>query len=309
MVPWRAHSGEPTKQDTLHVWESRRYILTSPWKKSRALRTRRQRVCGWKHCFGPQSASIARLLRQIEDGSPPIRSSMRAARRCRYCRFSSRPTTECPGNARGSPVPASYFLNFGYNHGRDYYKLLDAETGKVVFSRDATWHHPEAPLILPATAAGNPPAAPPEDIYVPMPTPVPSVAVPSPALAPAATLPPPPTPLPTSPAPIPPRISRELEYEGYVEMPERTRGKTPTLRDAYREYTHCHGLPLDHMRLWCQCWRRVKQSTKLSANTALRKTRRTYMPTAHASDPPTPNRVSDVEKSSHAEKWRHSVHQ
>ena len=50
-----------------------------------------------------------------------------------------------------------YLLNFGYNHGHDCHKLLDAETGKVVFSRDVTWHHPEAPLIPPATAVGNPP--------------------------------------------------------------------------------------------------------------------------------------------------------
>ena len=107
MVPRRAHSGEPTKQDTLHVRESRTYILTSAWKKSRALRTRRQRVCGWSHCFGPQSASVGRLPRQMKDGSPPIRSSMGAARRCRCCRFSSRPTTECPGNAKGNPVPTS----------------------------------------------------------------------------------------------------------------------------------------------------------------------------------------------------------
>ena len=47
-----------------------------------------------------------------------------------------------------------YFLNFGYNHGHDCHKLLDAETRKVVFSRDVTWHHPEAPLIPPATAVG-----------------------------------------------------------------------------------------------------------------------------------------------------------
>ena len=31
-----------------------------------------------------------------------------------------------------------YFLNFGYNHGHDCHKLLAAETGKVVFSRDVT---------------------------------------------------------------------------------------------------------------------------------------------------------------------------
>ena len=57
-----------------------------------------------------------------------------------------------------------YFLNFGYNHGRNCHKPLDAETEKVAFSRDVTRHHPEAPLMLPATAVRNPPTAPPEDI-------------------------------------------------------------------------------------------------------------------------------------------------
>ena len=74
-----------------------------------------------------------------------------------------------------------YFLNFGYNHGHDCHNLLDAETGKVVFSHDVTWHHREAPLILLATAVGNPPTAPPKDIYVLIPTPVPSVAESAPA--------------------------------------------------------------------------------------------------------------------------------
>ena len=40
-----------------------------------------------------------------------------------------------------------YFLNFGYNHGRDCYRLLDAETGRVAYSRYVTWHHPEVPWI------------------------------------------------------------------------------------------------------------------------------------------------------------------
>ena len=31
-----------------------------------------------------------------------------------------------------------YFLNFGYNHGRDCYRLLDAETERVAYSRDVT---------------------------------------------------------------------------------------------------------------------------------------------------------------------------
>ena len=96
------------------------------------------------------------------------------------------------------------------------------------------------------------PTEPPRDTYVSMPQSVP-VAAPSsapvatpPAPAPAATLPPPPTPTSNSPAPIPPRVSRELEHEGYVEIPGRTRGETRVLRDASRECAHRHGIPLDH---------------------------------------------------------------
>ena len=105
-----------------------------------------------------------------------------------------------------------YFLNFGYNHGQDCYRLLDAETGRVAFSRDVTWHHPETPWIAPIRVA---PTEPPRDIYIPMSQSVP-VAAPSPAPvatppapAPAATLPPPPTRTSNSPTPIPPRVSRE----------------------------------------------------------------------------------------------------
>ena len=150
-----------------------------------------------------------------------------------------------------------YFLNFGYNHGRDYSKLLDAEIGKkVVFSRVFTWYHPEAPLILPATAVGNPPAVPPEDIYVPIPTPVPIVATPSSALAPvpahapepapsatpapasvptSSSITPPPLTMSTPPVPIPPRVGRKLRHKRYEEMPGRTLGQT-------RPYAHRHGL-------------------------------------------------------------------
>ena len=57
----RAHSGERTKQDTRHVWETRASTRTPAWKKSRVLRTPRLLVCGWSHCFGPQSALTGRL--------------------------------------------------------------------------------------------------------------------------------------------------------------------------------------------------------------------------------------------------------
>ena len=148
-----------------------------------------------------------------------------------------------------------YFLNFGYNHGYDCSKLLDAEIGKkIVFSCDVTWYHPEAPLILPATAVGNPPAVPPEDIYVPIPTPVPIVATPSPAPAPvpahapapapaatpaptyvptSASITPPPLTMSKPPVPISPCVGRKLQHKRYEEMPGRTLGQT-------RPYAHRH---------------------------------------------------------------------
>ena len=170
-----------------------------------------------------------------------------------------------------------YFLNIGYNHGHDCHKLLDAETGKVLFSREVTWHHPEAPLIPPTTAVGNPPTARPGDIYVPMPTPVPSVAAPAlapvpPASAPAPAPPtsPPPVPMSNSSAPIPSRVSRGRAHEEYVEIPGRTRGETRAMHDASREYAHRHS----------QCWRRVKRYTTPYTNTA---PLRTFQPRVHQS--------------------------
>ena len=176
-----------------------------------------------------------------------------------------------------------YFLFFGYNHGRDCYRLLDAEMGRVAYSCDVTWHHPETPWTAPIHAARTVPS---RDIYVPMSQSVP-VASPSPAPvatppapAPAEILPPPPIPTSNSPAPLPPRVSREIEYEGYVEMPGKTRGETRALRDASREYVHRHGLPLDHAAM-CQYWRKAKQPTRLFTNMAPPRTRRICRPRMH----------------------------
>ena len=166
----------------------------------------------------------------MTNGFPPISSSMGAARRCRYC-----------------------------------HKLLESETGNIVFSRDVTWHHPDAPLILSATAVGNPPAAPPKDIYVPMPThvpPAPAPVPPAPAPAPSPTAVPAPTPTSASTTPLPPttsqppppilpRVGRELQHEGHDEIPGWTCGQTQAVHKASREYTHHHGLlsTLDHATL------------------------------------------------------------
>ena len=204
-----------------------------------------------------------------------------------------------------------YFLNFGYNHGRDCYRLLNAETGRVADSRDVTWHHPEAPWITTQIRAA--PTEPPRDIYVPMPQDVPVAAPPPapvatlPAPSPAATLPPPPTRTSNSLTPIPPRVSRELEHEGYVEIPGRTRGETRALRDASRDYAHCHVIPLDHGAMVSMLAKGEATNEIVRQHGASKES--PDLPTAHASDLPTPNNVSDVEKSPHADMWRHSMHQ
>ena len=48
-----------------------------------------------------------------------------------------------------------YFLNFGYNHGSECFKIMDAETGRIVHSRDVTWHQQREPLISPAPTVGS----------------------------------------------------------------------------------------------------------------------------------------------------------
>ena len=121
----------------------------------------------------------------------------------------------------------------------------------------------------------------------PVAAPSPAPVATPPAPAPAETLPPPPTPTSNSSAPIPMRVSRELEYEGYVEMPGRTRVEARALRDASCGYAHRHGLPLDHVAM-------VSMLVKGEATNEIVRQRGAPedspdLPTAHASDLPTPN--------------------
>ena len=90
-------------------------------------------------------------------------------------------------------------------------------------------------------------------------------------------------------------------------MPGKPRGETRALRDASPEYAHRHGLPLDQATL----------VSMLAKGEATNETVRQHgaskdspdLSTAHASDLSTPNNVHDVEKSPHADIWRHSMHQ
>ena len=90
-------------------------------------------------------------------------------------------------------------------------------------------------------------------------------------------------------------------------MPGRTRGETRTLRDASRDYAHSYGIPLDHAAM-------VSMLAKGEATNEIVRQHGVSkdspdLPTVHASDLPTPNNVSNVEKSSHADIWRHYMHQ
>ena len=92
-----------------------------------------------------------------------------------------------------------------------------------------------------------------------------------------------------------------------MEIPGRTRGETRALRDASRDYAHRHGIPLDHAAM-------VSMLTKGEATNEIVRQHGASkdspdLRTPHASDLPTPNKVSDVEKSSHANIWRHSMYQ
>ena len=46
-------------------------------------------------------------------------------------------------------------LSFGYTHGSDRFKVMDVKTGRVVHSRDVTWHQPRELLVSPAPTTGS----------------------------------------------------------------------------------------------------------------------------------------------------------
>ena len=104
------------------------------------------------------------------------------------------------------------------------------------------------------------------------------------------------------PAQIPPRVSRELSHEGYVEMPRRTRGETSAMREASREHARRHGMSLDHAAL----------VSMLDKGEAIHEIIHEHgaspdLPAARASDLPTPVNVMGAERSPHANIWRHSM--
>ena len=87
-----------------------------------------------------------------------------------------------------------------------------------------------------------------------------------------------------------------------MEMPGRTCGETRALPDASREYAHRHGIPLDHAAMVSMLAKGEETNEIVRQYGASKDS--PDLPTAHALDLPTPNNVSDVEKSPHADIWR-----
>ena len=183
-----------------------------------------------------------------------------------------------------------YFLNFGYNHGSDCIKIMDAETGRIVHSRDVTWHQPREPLIfsaptieseLPQSPSG---AATPEYVYI---QPVPASDNAAPAPPRHAT------------EPIRDRVVRELGHEGDLRMPGRTRDETRAMRESPRNMGLMSHAALAQGIATREAFDEAFHEHELQPPDA-------DLPTAPASDVPTPSTVAEADSSEHAAIWRNS---
>ena len=189
-----------------------------------------------------------------------------------------------------------YFLNFDYNHGSDCMKIMDVETGRIVYSRDVTWHQPREPLISPAPTVGS--EVPQSPSGADTPDYVQIQPIPAATTAPTAAS----VPASDNAAPAPPRnptasirasVVWELGHEADVRMSGCTRGETR----AMRESPHSMGL-MSHATLvqgiaTREAFDKVFREHELPPPNA-------NLPTAPASDMPTPSTVAEAESSEHA---------
>ena len=202
----------------------------------------------------------------------------------------------------GPTGTAVLFLKFRIQHGSDCVNIMDAETGRIVHSRDVTWHQPRELLISPAPIVGSEVHQPPSGTDTPEYIHIQSAS--SATTAPAAA----PVPASDNAAPAPPRnptapirdcVVRELGHEGDVRMPGRTRGETR----AMREFPRSMGL-MSHAAL------AQGIATREAFDEAFREHELpppdADLPTAPASDVPTPSTVTEADSSEHAAIWRNS---
>ena len=202
----------------------------------------------------------------------------------------------------GTSGAAVLFFNFGYNHGSDCIKIMDVVTGRIVHSRDVTWHQPRESLISPAsTVESEVPQSPsgattPEYIYIqpaPAATTAPAAA-PVPASDNAA-----PAPTRHATEPIRDRVARELGHEGDVRMPGRTWGETRAMRESPRSMGLMSHAALAQGIATREAFDEAFHEHELPPPDA-------NLPTVPASDVPTPSTVAEADSSEHAAIWRNS---
>ena len=195
-----------------------------------------------------------------------------------------------------------FFLNFGYNHGSDCFKVMDAETGRIVHSRDVTWHQPREPPISPAPTVGSgAPQSPsnaelPDYVHIQTATTTPPAA---PVLTPdhAAPTPPRQSAAPRqSTAPLPDRVVRELGHETDIHMLGRTRGETRAMRESPRNVGLMSHAALAQGIATREAFDEAFREHELPPPDA-------DLPTAPASDVPTPSTFAEAESSEHAAIW------
>ena len=195
-----------------------------------------------------------------------------------------------------------YFLNFGYNHGSDCFKVMDTETGRIVHSRDVTWHQPREPLLSPASTAGSGVPQSPSGAEMPdyVHTLSASAATDTPASAPVpASDNAAPAPRRNPPTSIPNRVVRELGHEADVRMPGSTRGETRAVRESPHSMALMSHVALAQAIATREAFDEAFREHELPPPDA-------DLPTAPASDVPTPSTVAEAESSEHAAIWRDS---
>ena len=192
-----------------------------------------------------------------------------------------------------------FFLNSGCNHGSDCFKVMDAETRRIVHSRDVTWHQPREPLISPAPTVGSGVPQSPSDAEIPDYVHIQTATT----TPPAAPVPAPdhvaPAPPRQSTAPLPDLVIRELGHEADIHMLGRTRGETRAMRESPRNMGLMSHAALAQGIATREAFDEAFREHELPPPDA-------DLPTAPARDVSTPSTFADAESSEDAAIWRDS---